>query len=92
MTECEECGKKLGIFEGYRHPTMGADHILCSPCFEQVEESVAIWRTFVLSNSFKNGSSNKNMNVSWKNIAPSFKQRRNIIDNVSAETGILMRK
>ena len=23
MIECEECGKTLGIFEGYKHPTLG---------------------------------------------------------------------
>jgi hypothetical protein len=34
MKECEECGKTLGIFEGYKHPTMGKSHNLCSPCFE----------------------------------------------------------
>ncbi len=57
MIECEECGKKLGNFEGYRHPTMGKNYLLCSPCFDKVEESVSRWGAFVITNSFNNGSS-----------------------------------
>ena len=91
MVECEECGKTLGIFEGYRHPVMGKNHQLCSVCFDQVNESVARWKEFVLSNSFNNGTSKKNLALKWKNIAPSFGQPRNIIENVRAETDILMK-
>ena len=78
MIECEECGKALGIFEGYRHPTMGKKHLLCSPCFDQVNESVARWREFVLANSFntegtsysfnKMVSSFTNLNDDLKNV------------------------
>jgi len=50
MKVCVECGKKLGIFEGYQHPTMGKKKLVCSPCFEHVEESVAKWREFVAAN------------------------------------------
>ena len=42
-----ECGKKLGIIEGYRHPTMGKEHLLCSSCFDTVFESVEKYRKFV---------------------------------------------
>jgi len=91
MVECEECGKTLGIFEGYQHPTMGKKHHLCSPCFNQVNESVTRWGEFVLANSFNNGTSKKNLALKWKNIAPSFNRTRNIIENVSAETDILMK-
>ena len=52
MKDCEECGKKLGMLEGYRHPTMGKKHLLCSPCFDQVSDSVARWGEFVRNNSF----------------------------------------
>ena len=91
MAECEECGKTLGIFNGYRHPTMGKKHHLCSPCFDQVNESVARWREFVIANSFNNGSSRNDIALKWKNIAPNFNKKRSIVEDVSAETNILMR-
>jgi hypothetical protein len=47
MKECMECGKNLGIMEGYRHPTMGKDNLLCSKCFDTVFESVEKYREFV---------------------------------------------
>lgn len=89
MIECEECGKTLGIFEGYKHPTMGKKHYLCSPCFEHVDASLALWRDFVQANSFRNGSSKELTKLSWKDILPS---RRTIVENVRAETSILIRK
>jgi len=52
MVECVECGKRLGFFEGHYHPTLGKKSLVCGPCFVQVEESVARWRDFILSNSF----------------------------------------
>lgn len=60
MVECEECGKTLGIFEGYRHPVMGKKHYLCYPCFEKVNESVDRWKEFVLSNSFNKENTSYN--------------------------------
>ncbi len=47
MKECVECGKNLGIMEGYRHPIMGKDNLLCSNCFDTVFESVEKYREFV---------------------------------------------
>jgi hypothetical protein len=47
MKECVECGKKLGIIEGYHHPTMGKDYQLCSNCFDNVSESVEKWSEFI---------------------------------------------
>ena len=49
MIKCQECGKNLGIFEGYRHPTLGKKHLVCSSCFNTVDESVERWRDFVLN-------------------------------------------
>lgn len=74
MINCEECGKKLGVFEGYRHPTLGKKHLLCSPCFDQASESVKRWGEFVLSNSFIIESSNNGLKPDWKKIATSFNQ------------------
>ena len=47
MKECVECRKKLGIIEGYRHPTMGKDYLLCGNCFDTVLESVEKYREFI---------------------------------------------
>ena len=47
MKGCMECGKKLGILEGYRHPVMGKEHLLCSKCFVVVSESVERYREFI---------------------------------------------
>ncbi len=47
MKECIECGKKLGLIEGYRHPTMGKDYLLCSNCFDTVSASVEKYREFI---------------------------------------------
>ena len=47
MTKCVECGRKLGITEGYRHPTMGKKQLLCSTCFDRVMESTEHWREFI---------------------------------------------
>jgi hypothetical protein len=50
--KCIECGKYLGFFEGYRHPTMGIHYLICRNCFKKVEISVERWGRFVLWNSF----------------------------------------
>ena len=47
MKECIECGKKLGIIEGYHHPTMGKSNLLCSNCFDTVSASVEKWSVFI---------------------------------------------
>lgn len=46
----------LGILQGYYHPTMGKDYLLCSKCFNQISESVEQWKKFVLANSFNSES------------------------------------
>jgi hypothetical protein len=47
MKGCMECGKKLGVIEGYRHPTMGKDYLLCSNCFDTVSASVEKYMEFI---------------------------------------------
>jgi hypothetical protein len=69
MKFCEECGKKLGFFEGYRHPAMGKEYLLCSSCFDVIDKSVEEWCKFVTANSFdKYGISNKDMLQECKGI------------------------
>jgi hypothetical protein len=62
MKVCVECGKNLGIIEGYRHPTMGKDNLLCSHCFDTVFESVEKYREFITPyiGFFNNKSSTTN--------------------------------
>jgi hypothetical protein len=50
--ECIECGKHLSIIEGYRHPTLGNEYLLCYECYVKVRVSVERWGRFVLWNSF----------------------------------------
>jgi len=47
MKACVECRKNLGIMEGYRHPTLDKDNLLCSKCFHTVFESVEKYREFI---------------------------------------------
>jgi hypothetical protein len=47
MKACVECGKNLGILEGYRHPIMGKDNLICSHCFDTVFERVEKYREFI---------------------------------------------
>ena len=47
MKECVECQKKLGIIEGYRHPVLGKDHLLCSTCFDTVSKNVEKWSELI---------------------------------------------
>jgi hypothetical protein len=60
MVNCMECGRKLGFVEGYRHPTMGKQYLLCSDCYDSVCESLEQWRGFVspYDNFFKNKTPN----------------------------------
>jgi hypothetical protein len=44
MDICDECGKELGVIEGYRHPILGNHVFLCSDCFDSIYESVVKWR------------------------------------------------
>jgi len=47
MAICNECGKKLALFEGYKHPTLGKESTVCGCCFDQVQESVKQWQEFI---------------------------------------------
>ena len=84
MKRCKECSKKLGIMEGYRHPTLGKDSLLCSSCFDIVDESVAKWRNAVLPyvDFFNDGSSNSSLQLNLKNKSTSFFQLQKKSDKV----------
>ena len=92
MKDCKECGKKLGIMEGYRHPTMGKKHLLCSPCFDQVSDSVSRWGEFVRTNSFNMNPAECNSQLNLKEMIPNFKSTRDIFDRVWADREVLLQK
>ena len=48
MKKCFECGKELKFWEGYSHPILGHEELVCWKCFEKVENSVEEYRRFVL--------------------------------------------
>ena len=52
MKKCFECGKELKFWEGYRHPAFGKKELVCSKCFNFIEESMEKYRNFIL-NQFK---------------------------------------
>lgn len=60
MAICNECGKKLAVFEGYRHPTLGKESTVCGCCFDEIQESVKQWQEFIspYTGFFKNKSPN----------------------------------
>lgn len=80
MKKCEDCGKKLGIFAGYRHPTMGNNHLLCGNCYDKVSASVEEWKRFVLSNSFTNNSSKKDSQWNLHEVPVSFIKKRKLVN------------
>ena len=48
MKQCVECGSKLSVLSGYKHPTLGKGHLVCWNCHEKVDKEVALWREEVL--------------------------------------------
>ena len=74
MKKCKECNKELRLLEGYKHPTLGKEFLLCSCCFNTVDESIAKWREFVSSNSFNNGYSKNSLQLNLENKLTSFVQ------------------
>lgn len=65
MVDCEECEKKLGILEGYRHPALGARFVVCGKCFDKVAADMERWSTFYLSSSFTAKSSSAEIHEAW---------------------------
>jgi hypothetical protein len=72
MKECAECGKRLGFFNGYYHPILGKKNMVCGHCFLRVDESVAQWREFVLSNSFNPESAAPTLSIDWSSLFKRF--------------------
>jgi len=81
----DECEKNLGIMEGYRHPTMGKDYLLCSNCFDTVFESVEKYREFVspyIGFFNKETSTIDDMQKIGENITKNIKKMQNRVSNL----------
>jgi hypothetical protein len=71
--------------EGYRHPTMGKDYLLCSHCFDTVFESVEKYRQFVspyMGFFNKETSTIDDMQKVGENIMKSIKKMQNRVSNL----------
>ena len=51
MVKCSRCGKDLSILEGYRHPIEGRKKLVCSICWDIIENNETRYTNFV-SNCF----------------------------------------
>jgi len=70
MVDCEECDKKLGFLEGYRHPALGKRFLVCGKCYTKIEEDMVRWRKFCLSDSYNAESSIIDIQEDWnKNLS-----------------------
>ena len=70
MVYCEECNKKLGILQGYRHPALGTRFLVCGTCYDGVYGDMERWSKFCLSDSFNAESSKIDIQDAWnKNIS-----------------------
>ena len=65
MKFCEECRRKVGVFSGYNHPVLGKKSIVCGDCFTRIDETLTLWREFILSNSFSNEFSELKFNFEF---------------------------
>jgi hypothetical protein len=90
MKGCEECGKRLGILNGYRHPIRGRNHLVCSECFDSIHESVVNWRkaNTPYIGFFNKINSTKSNNHNIFDIADKIINPTKFIENFPAEKGI----
>jgi hypothetical protein len=65
MVDCEECDKKLGIFEGYRHPALGTRFLVCGRCYDKVEKDMKLWGEFCVSDSLTAKSTKSTIQAAW---------------------------
>ena len=42
MKKCTECGKELSLLEGHHNPSFGKRWLLCSNCYDKIEEKKRI--------------------------------------------------
>ena len=80
MKGCKECGKKLRLFEGYRHPVFGRQALVCSNCYDSVNETMVKWREANLPYvSFFQNNSSKNNRINLKEILPDLTTKKVLV-------------
>jgi len=65
MADCEECDKKLGLFEGYRHPALGKRFLVCGRCYDKIERNMKRWSEFCVSDTFTIESTKSDIQEAW---------------------------
>jgi hypothetical protein len=92
MVDCEECDKKLGVFEGYRHPALGDRFLVCERCYNKIEQDMKRWSEFCVSDTFNTASTKNDIQEAWNqnisNDPPLQKWFRNLwmrYDNITSE-------
>jgi hypothetical protein len=65
MVDCEECDKKLGVLEGYRHPALGTRFLVCGSCYDKIERSMKRWSEFCISDPLIAESSKSDIQAAW---------------------------
>ena len=50
--QCSECGKKLALIGGYRHPTLGSNNCVCYDCFEKIDKSESHYSNFIMNSLY----------------------------------------
>jgi hypothetical protein len=63
MKRCYECGKKLKLWEGYFHPTLGQKVLVCSKCFEIIAVSMEKYCHYILNEYKKKNNSEINEKI-----------------------------
>lgn len=51
--KCSECGKKLGIFEGYHHSKIEKRWLFCKTCYNKIDEKNINKKSFIRLNKWK---------------------------------------
>jgi len=70
MVHCEECRKKLGILQGYKHPALGKRFPVCRNCFNIVSGNMEKWSKFCLSDPYNAESHKIYIRKEWnKNLS-----------------------
>jgi hypothetical protein len=48
MKICSECGKKLRFFEGFIHPALGKNYLVCYKCYDYINKGMEFYRECLL--------------------------------------------
>jgi len=66
MNKCYECGKELSFWESYHHLALGKKELICSECYDVLEENMEEYRDYLLNYPKKDDKININKHLSLK--------------------------